>query len=180
MKEKELITQCVHKDRAAQKQLYEQFARSMYRLCYRYLNDELAAEDAMINGFYKVFQMASSFTYRGEGSLKAWIKRIMVNESLMELRKHVVFSSIDGGHLDNAAGETYIPDDLETEEIYALVLQLPTGYRTVFNMYVVEGYTHKEISSKLNITEGTSKSQLSKAKAMLKNVLIRKGIEYGI
>lgn len=180
MKEEELIAKCIQKDIKAQKFLYDEYATQMFRLCQRYLKDEMAAEDAVINGFYKVFEKCHTFQYRGEGSVKAWIKRIMVNESLMVLRNQTVFSSLDCEKVESHGYESLTISELEKEDIYAAILLLPVGYRTVFNLFVVEGFSHKEIAERLRIKEDTSKSQLSKAKLRLMEILVKKGIVYGV
>ncbi len=170
MKEEELIQQCKDGLSTGQEVLYNQCANMMFRLCFRYLHEENEAEDAMIKGFVKVFNNIHKFDYRGKGSLNGWIKRIMVNECLMELRKRKMLTS----PLDNSLQvevEAEALSHLGAEHIYNLISQLPNGYRTVFNLHVVEGYPHKEIAEKLNISENTSKSQLSKAKAMLRRLI---------
>ncbi len=165
-------------DSRAQQMLYEQFANRMFRVCFRYLKEEWQAEEALIKGFLKVFQHLSQFEYRGDTSLEAWIKRIMVNESLMFLRKKHPYHLITETQADTMESDLAPDSDLHAEEIYALILQLPTGYRTVFNLYVIEGYSHHEIASQLNISENTSKSQLSKAKAALRHLLTKHGITH--
>lgn len=148
----------------AQTYLYERLAPKMLGLCLRYLKDQMQAEDVMIEGFMKVFSKID--LYRGEGSFEGWIKRIMVNECLMKLRGPKVY------WLDSAEYESEISilpfTNLEVEEIFTIISHLPVGYRTVFNMYVIEGFSHAEIAEKLHISEGTSKSQLSRAKALLR------------
>jgi RNA polymerase sigma factor (sigma-70 family) len=173
-----LLNRCREGDAGAQKRLYEQFANRMYRVCYRYMKDELHAEDALISGFMKVFQHLDQYDYRGEASLEAWIKRIMVNESLMLLRRNFNFNWVDESQADRLSSGLLADVGLNAEEIYALILLLPVGYRTVFNLYVIEGYAHQEIAEQLNITESTSKSQLSKARAALRQLLIKHGITY--
>jgi RNA polymerase sigma-70 factor (ECF subfamily) len=148
----------------------------MYRICYRYVKDELHAEDILVNGFTKVFNHLGGFRYQSEGSLEAWIRRIMVNESLMFLRKHYQFGFVAESQADGLESGPSVEAALSAEEIYALILQLPTGYRTVFNLFVIEGYSHQEIAEQLSISENTSKSQLSKARTALRNLLHKHGI----
>jgi len=174
--DKQLIRRCQAGDPGAQNALYQHFAVRMYRLCYRYVKDELHAEDVLITGFTKVFSRLGGFEYRTEGSLEAWVKRIMVNESLMFLRRHYRFGLVAESHADGLEGNLSAEAALSAEEIYALVLQLPTGYRTVFNLYVIEGYSHQEIAERLGVSENTSKSQLSKARAALRTLLQKHGI----
>ncbi len=172
----QLIRRCQAGDAQAQNALYQRFAARMYRLCYRYVKDELHAEDILITGFTKVLSSLDRFEYRTEGSLEAWIKRFMVNESLMFLRRHYRFGFVAESQADGLEGNLSAEAALSAEEIYALVLQLPTGYRTVFNLYVIEGYSHQEIAGQLGISENTSKSQLSKARAALRTLLHKHGI----
>ena len=139
----------------------------------------MEAEDSMISGFVKVFKHITDFEYRTEKSLENWIKRIMINESLMHLRKQNNFTMIAETHARDVEAVQGMPEmNMNAEEIYTLILQLPVGYRTVFNLYAIEGYSHKEIAGQLQISENTSKSQLSKARAMLRKMLKKTGITY--
>ncbi|MEN7547065.1 sigma-70 family RNA polymerase sigma factor [Rapidithrix thailandica] len=176
--DQQLITCCRKNDSEAQKLLYEKYAPKMLRLCFRYTKNELDAEEVLISGFVKVFQHLDKFEYRGGKSFEGWVKRIMVNESLMLLRKRNNFNLVAESNAEQIEAQTYTDSNLAAEEIYALVLKLPTGYRTVFNLYAIEGYSHKEIAEQLNISINTSKSQLSKARAMLKKLLIKNGIHH--
>jgi RNA polymerase sigma factor (sigma-70 family) len=142
----------------------------MFRLCYRYVREQQEAEDILCKGFHKVFQHIAQFEDRGEASLQKWITRIMVNEALMYLRKHrMELVSEDAAQAIPAGTRT--DSALEAEYLYNLIRALPVGYRTVFNLFCIEGYSHAEIAEQLGITEGTSKSQLSKARAMLQDML---------
>ncbi len=164
-----LIESCNNGNRFAQRRLYELFVKRMFRLCRRYVNHEQDAEEVLMNGFLKFFKNLPNFQYQGEGSIERWLRQIMVNECLLFLRKNKVqYSSIE--IVENEHFEL-MNNNLELDELYELILTLPLGYRTVFNLYVVEGYNHVEIAEKLNINEGTSKSQLSKAKKMLQGLL---------
>lgn len=146
------------------------------RLCFRYVRDEFEAEEALIKGFTKVFAKIDTFEFRGEGSLEGWMKRIMINECLMFLRKNNNFNLVPSTEAHFIEADAPIDSQLAAEEIYALLVELPTGYRTVFNLYVIEGYSHKEIAEQLGVSENTSKSQLNKARNSLKSLLIKKGI----
>ncbi|MFC6996959.1 RNA polymerase sigma factor [Rufibacter roseus] len=180
MKEEQLIRQCRQGDGKAQKQLYEAYATPMFRICCRYLKDQHEAEDALLKGFQKVFTNLQGFEYRTDKDLAGWIKRIVVNECLMVLRKANNF------HLSSLSEdlpilvEEDIYSTLSAEDIYGLILELPNGYRTVFNLYVIEGYSHKEIAEQLQISELTSRSQLSKAKAMLRNLLTKNQLNFAV
>ena len=176
--EESLIILCKRGDQKAQRMLYDRYCSRMFRLCYRYLQNQMDAEDILINGFVKIFEHFKNLEHRSNESTEAWMKTIMVNECLMFLRKRKVLfyapENIGEHHLI-----TLPLDDMEVEEIYTVILKLPTGYRTVFNLYVIEGYNHKEIAAQLGISENTSKSQLHKAKAMLQQILTREGMTNG-
>jgi len=161
--EKDLITACKKQERAAQKLLYERFAPLMLGVCRRYVKVLEDAEDVMVAGYYKALSKIDSFT--GDGSFEGWIRRIMINESLMHLRRNQNFKHTEEINPNlNATEEPTIVDELAAESILALLDELPPGYRTVFNLYVVEGYKHREIAQELGISINTSKSQLILAK----------------
>lgn len=159
-------------DAKAQRQLYEKYAGRMLAICVRYISDKMAAEDVMIEGFMKIFEKIEQF--KGDGSFEGWMKRLMTNEALMYLRSHKTFSEIDLNepeaiHISNFESAD---QDIETEELFKILESLPTGYRTVFNLYAIEGYSHAEIASQLGISESTSKSQLHRARAMLQELIM--------
>nr|WP_213019513.1 sigma-70 family RNA polymerase sigma factor [Hymenobacter sp. BT559] len=170
--EPDLIAACLRGEPRAQRQLYNQFAGLMLTVCRRYLKRPEDAEEALLLGFAKVFQALP--TFRQEGSFEGWIRRIMVNQALMELRRreplHLSFE--DFAQPENLAATPATADtQLQADELLALLQALPPGYRAVFNLYALEGYSHPEIAEALGISEGTSKSQLSKARAMLQRRL---------
>lgn len=170
MTESELISGCQNGDSKAQKFLYERFASPMFGVCLRYLKNEMDAEEALLNGFMKIYQNISRF--EAKGSFEGWVRRIMVNEALAFLRKkEPLHLAIDDGGYTQIAVIGGADQDLAEEELLGLLRTLPAGYRAVFNLYAIEGYSHKEIADMLDITEGTSKSQLSKARAMLQKRL---------
>ena len=155
-------------DATAQRQVYDQYAGRMLATCLRYVGDQPEAEDLMIGGFLKVFDKVGQF--RGEGSFEGWVRRIMVNEALMQLRQRelLTVSFEEFGQPENLAVTAATADTaLQAEDLLGLLATLPAGYRTVFNLYALEGYGHQEIAELLGISEGTSKSQLSKARALL-------------
>ncbi len=164
-KEREWIRLCQEQDRRGQYAVYQQYAGRMMAVCRRYLGQSPDAEDALQEGFMKVFTKIDQFT---EGkSFEGWMRRIMVNESLMKLRKN---GSIYVKDIDEAWDIGQPADalmQLSAHEIEELIAAMPLGYRTIFNLYAIEGYSHQEISKILNISEGTSKSQLSRARALL-------------
>nr|WP_225986584.1 sigma-70 family RNA polymerase sigma factor [Rufibacter sp. LB8] len=166
-------------DAKAQRFLYERYASHMMGVCSRYLKDDMDAEEVLINGFMKVYQNVGRF--ENKGSFEGWVRRIMVNEALQFLRKQEpVHMAIEKEH-NYLASEDALPDsEMTAEEMMALLHDLPAGYRAVFNLYAIEGYSHKEIAEMLNISEGTSKSQLSKARAMLQRMLAQQGVMVAI
>lgn len=163
---------------AAQKFLFDHLADPMMALCCRYVKNRADAEELVLDGFYKFFSHLAEFRYQGEAALYAWIRTIMVRECLMFLRRQHVFSMLSAEAAEEIAPETEPLAGLSAAEIFDLIVQLPVGYRTVFNLYVIEGMEHKEIATALGISEGTSKSQLSKGKLLLQKMLVKKGIQY--
>ncbi len=169
MTEVELIAGCQQADTKAQKLLYERYVAQMYGVCKRYLKNDMDAEEALLNGFMKIYQHIASF--EGKGSFEGWVRRIMVNEALGFLRKkEPLHLAIEDDHVQIASSGS-ADQELAEGELLELLLALPSGYRVVFNLYAIEGYGHKEIADMLGISEGTSKSQLSKARAMLQRRL---------
>jgi RNA polymerase sigma factor (sigma-70 family) len=169
--ESELIADCKKGKPKAQKILYEKYSAKMLGVCLRYLPVRTEAEDAMISGFMKVFEHLASF--QGNGSFEGWIRRIVINESLLILRKknRMFMEEMDKVPLDLSTDFQIVHCELETEDLLKLVHNLPDGYRTVFNLYVIEGYSHKEIADFLGVSESTSKSQLNRARNMLKRLI---------
>jgi RNA polymerase sigma factor (sigma-70 family) len=173
--ESDLIQGCINGERRMQEELYSRFAPKMYAVCLRYAGKAEEAEDILQEGFIKIFKKLSSF--RGEGSFEGWIRRVFVNTSIEHFRRKNYLqpvtekeeSTIEGKYLS-------VLDNLAEKDIMNLVQELSPGYRTVFNLYVVEGYTHKEIGDMLGISEGTSKSQLSRAKVILQD-MVRKYLD---
>ncbi|MEP6583703.1 MAG: sigma-70 family RNA polymerase sigma factor [Ginsengibacter sp.] len=178
METSELIKEARQGSAAAQKYLFDQSAEKMLLVCRRYVKNTEDAEELLLNGFYKFFKKLSSFNYQGEAALYTWLKRIMINECLMFLRKKNVFSIVTEATAEETSIQEEALNNLSAEEIFNLIIQLPIGYRTVFNLYVIEGMTHKEIAGLLSISEGTSKSQFSKAKVLLQKLLLQNDIGY--
>jgi len=164
--ERDLIRACIAGDRAMQQELYRRFAPKMYAVCMRYANNADDAQDLLQEGFIKVFRNLEKF--RAEGSFEGWVRRVFVNTSIEHFRRKNTLYSITEKE-ENIIEDADITalDNLAEKDIINLVQELSPGYRTVFNMYVVEGYSHKEIGNILGISEGTSKSQLARAKAIL-------------
>lgn len=169
MTEQEIIQGCRKKNRKAQQFLYEKYSPKMFGVCRRYVKNYEDAEDVLVEAFFKV--MTKIDMYSGNGSFEGWIRRIVVNESLMHLRKNHNFKlTVEISNIDIKSAVT-VEDDLAAQDILKLLEKLPTGYRTVFNLYVVEGYKHREIAEELGISINTSKSQLILAKKRLQNLV---------
>ena len=165
--EADLIQGCLKGDSKIQKELYNRFAPKMYAVCLRYANNAENAQDLLQEGFVKIFRNLNRF--RGEGSFEGWIRRIFVNTSIEYYRKKTnVFSITERENLMVEDGGLNALDKLAEKDIIKLVQELSPGYRTVFNLYTIEGFSHKEIGVMLGISEGTSKSQLARAKGILK------------
>lgn len=164
--EKDWIEGCKKNDRAAQKQVYERFSSRMLGVCLRYLGNRPDAEEILLNGFLKVFEKIGQ--YKNEGSFEGWIRRIMVNECLNHLRKQkFLYVEYSSQQVTENNDLTYNESRFEVEDLLQLIDKLPQGYKTVFNLYAIEGYSHLEIAEMLGINENTSKSQLSRARAWL-------------
>lgn len=168
MKDHELAERCRRGDRDAQREVYDLFSARMYAVCCRYVRDRDDAEDVLVSAFMKVFSGIGQF--RHEGSFEGWIRRIMVNEALGFLRanrRFMVNTSLE--QADQEGTEGFLPDSLATNDLLELISELPDGYRMVFNLYVIDGYSHAEIASQLGISENTSKTQLAKARRRLQD-----------
>lgn len=173
--ESDLITGCINGERRMQEELYKRFSSKMYAVCLRYASNADEAQDILQDGFIKVFKKLDS--YRGDGSFEGWVRRIFVNTAIEYFRRKKYLQPVTEKEENTIEGK-YVSalDELAEKDILELITQLSPGYRTVFNMYVVEGYSHKEIGDMLGISERTSKSQLSRAKTILQD-LVRKYIE---
>ena len=167
MDELQLIEGCRKGDRRAQKALYETFSRKMMSVCLRYVSDWETARDLLQEGFVKVFTHIDSYT--GNGSFEGWIRKIFVNSALEYLRHaDLLRESTDLDHTAEVAQTDSSPlSDISAAELMQLVQSLPAGFRTIFNLFAIEGYSHKEISERLHITESTSRSQYTRAKQLL-------------
>lgn len=163
--ESALIKKAIKNNREAQHILFEMHAPKMLSVCRYYIKDTQHAEEAMLNGFFKVFKNLK--TFKSEGSFEGWIRRIMIRASISYLRQKKSIDFLSDDDVSTNAYSNIIQTDLEVNEIQKLIDQLPEGYRIVFVMYAIEGYKHYEIAQLLNISEGTSKSQLFKARKML-------------
>jgi len=177
--DKQFIKQLYRNERLVQKQLFEQLYASMFRVCHRYILQQDEAEDCVMKGFLKVFQQINTFEYKDEQSLFWWIRKIMVNEALMVVRKKHNFYMMVEEEIPEISVEADVWLKLDAEDLNKMIMRLPMGYRTVFSLFVIEGYTHKEIAEMLGISESTSKSQLVKAKAKLRLIVEQMNAGYG-
>lgn len=169
--EQDIIKGCMAGKREFQKKLYETFSGKMFYVCLRYCKNREEAEDVLQDAFIKVFKHIGTFKF--EGSFEGWVRRIMVNTAIEHIRKNKNTHAFDDveNMVESPESELDITGKLNERELLKMVHMLPDGYRAVFNMYAIEGYSHKEIAETLGIAEGTSKSQLSKAKEFLKTLL---------
>ena len=174
----ELINRAKKGEPKAQRSIFEAMGKPLFMLCLRYVKNQHDAEEVLSIAFTKAFKKLSDFEYQNHGSFEAWIKKITVNECLMLLRKRKNAPLIVEPKENLAENCESIIDTLNHQELFQLILRLPEGYRTVFNLYEIEGYTHAEIAEKLGISTGTSKSQLSKAKAYLREIIIKLGLNH--
>ncbi|WP_232065096.1 RNA polymerase sigma factor [Rhodocytophaga rosea] len=168
-----IIQQCRKGEKKAQHALYIAFAKKMFLHCYRYLKNKADAEEVLTDGFMKIFTSIAKIEYRDEKSFEAWIKKIMINESLLFLRKKKQLIYANEDIPETIETEILVDERLAAQDIYKLILFLPVGYRTVFNMYAIEGYSHKEIAQMLGINESTSRSQLTKARTLLQELIVK-------
>lgn len=171
MNETQLIEGCKQHNPKAQKALYDTYARKMMSVCLRYGSNQETAEDLLQEGFIKVFSAIGSF--EGSGSFEGWMRRIFVNTALEYLRKNDILKEsveIDNTEVLQEVDYSAI-ERISADELMELIAELPPGFRTVFNMFVIEGYSHKEIGDALGITESTSRSQLTRAKRLLQKKL---------
>jgi RNA polymerase sigma factor (sigma-70 family) len=168
--EEELIKGCLRQERTAQQRLYDLYSSKMYGICYRYVKNPMEAEDILVTAFTRIFQRIEQF--KGDGSFEGWIRRIMVNEALTHLRKmRTMYLETEIEQADREPDYAQLENHLEAEDLLNIIQRLPAGYRVVFNMYAIDGYSHKEIAEQLGISENTSKSQLSRARTYLQKML---------
>lgn len=174
--ENDLIQGCRRGDQHAQQRVYDLYSARMYGICMRYVRNTMQAEDVMVMAFTKVFERIHQF--KGDGSFEGWIRRITVNEALTSLRKsRLMMIETDLEYADREPDYERLSDHLEAEDLLNMIGKLPPGYRVVFNLYAIDGYSHKEIADQLGISENTSKSQLSRARSFLQKLLIESGWE---
>lgn len=170
LSESDLIDGCIQGNRQMQELLYHRFSSKMYAVCLRYSGNMEDAHDLLQEGFIKIFKNLSK--YRGDGSFEGWIRRIFVNTSIEHFRRKINLYNVTEAQENTIEdNEWSVLDNLAEKDIINMINQLSPGYRAVFNMHVIEGYSHKEIGEALGINEGTSKSQLARAKMVLKKMV---------
>ncbi len=176
MTEEAILKGCLENDATAQRELYNKFSPKMLSVCYRFAHNREDAEDMLQEGFIKVFTQMHSFESRG--AFEGWIRRIIVHTCINILKKNKKFNeSVDIIHATGLqVREETVPSVIQAKQVVECIRMLPIGYRTVLNLYAIEGYCHREIAGMLGIEESTSRSQYTRAKAMLEDILVRKKI----
>ena len=168
---RDLIKGCKAGKSHAQRKLYELYADKMYLVCLRYARDEMEAEDILQEGFIRIFNKIG--TFKGEGSIEGWIRRVIVNIAIRHCQnRNRIQQLVNISDVDEERVEDVVPEcDFDLEDLLKMVHSLPDGYQTIFNMFAIEGFSHKEIAEKLGITVGTSKSQVARAREQLKKMI---------
>lgn len=176
MTEEAMLKGCIHNQAAAQQELYYRYSPKMLSVCYRYAKSREDAEDMLQEGFIKIFGQLKQFQNRG--ALEGWIRKIIVHTCINNLKKNKKFTeSVDIIHASGVhIREESVPSIVQAKQVVECIRMLPIGYRTVLNLYAVEGYSHREIATMLDIEESTSRSQYTRAKSMLEDILIKKHI----
>lgn len=178
MSEEAILQDCLNNDALAQKELYNRYSPKMLSVCYRFAHNREDAEDMLQEGFIKVFSQIH--TFRNQGALEGWIRRIIVHTCINTLKKNKKFA--ENVELIYASSvqvrEESIPSIMQAKQLVECIRMLPIGYRTVLNLYAIEGYTHKEIGDMLDVEESTSRSQYTRAKQMLEDILVKRNIIY--
>lgn len=175
MGESELIAGCVKGNRVDQRQLYDKYATKMMGVCMRYAGDYDTARDLLHDGFIHLFKKIG--TYKGEGSFEGWMRKLFVNMALEYLRKKDVLKAHGSYTTDIPASDYSVFEKLSADELVKKIAALPAGFRTVFNLYAVEGYSHQEIAELLHITESTSRSQYMRARSWLQKMILESEIK---
>ena len=176
MTEEAILQGCLHNEPGAQRELYQKYSSKMLSVCYRFAHNREDAEDMLQEGFIKVFSQIH--TFQNKGAFEGWIRRIVVHTCINHLKKNKKFNeSVDIIHATSVqVREESVPSIVQAKQVVECIRILPIGYRTVLNLYAIEGYSHKEISDMLDIEESTSRSQYTRAKQMLEDILVRKKI----
>jgi RNA polymerase sigma-70 factor (ECF subfamily) len=168
-----ILSRVKKNDPKAQKTLYDKYAPLFYGICLRYMKNKQEAEDVLVESFYRIFSKIDQ--YNNKGSFEGWMKRIVINSNLMQIRKNINLNlHVDIENAYHLKEDATALTDLQHEELLELMDELPNGYRTVFNLYIIEGYKHREIAEKLDISINTSKSQLILAKKRMQELYKKK------
>lgn len=178
MSEEAILQDCLNNDALAQKELYNRYSPKMLSVCYRFAHNREDAEDMLQEGFIKVFSQIH--TFRNQGALEGWIRRIIVHTCINTLKKNKKFAeNVELIHASSVqVREESIPSIMQAKQLVECIRMLPLGYRTVLNLYAIEGYSHKEIGDMLDVEESTSRSQYTRAKQMLEDILVKRNIIY--
>ncbi|MBI2731301.1 MAG: sigma-70 family RNA polymerase sigma factor [Sphingobacteriales bacterium] len=176
MTEEAILLGCLKNEPAAQQELYQRYSPKMLAVCYRFAKNREDAEDMLQEGFIRIFSQMHQF--RAQGAFEGWVRRIIVHTCINILKKNKKFNeSVDIIHATNIqVREESVPSIIQAKQVVECIRMLPLGYRTVLNLFALEGYSHKEIADMLDIEESTSRSQYTRAKAMLQEILVRKKI----
>lgn len=176
MTEEYIIAGCLHNEPSAQRELFNRYSPKMLAVCYRYAQNREDAEDMLQEAFIKVF--TQMHTFQNKGAFEGWIRRIIVHTCINFLKKYKKFNdSLDLGQAGYVqVKEETIPSIMQAKQVTECIRVLPMGYRTVLNLYAIEGYSHREIAAMLDIEESTSRSQYTRAKSMLEGLLVKKNI----
>ncbi|MEP7279613.1 MAG: sigma-70 family RNA polymerase sigma factor [Bacteroidota bacterium] len=176
MTEESILKDCLRNDAVAQKELYNRYSPKMLAVCYRFAHNREDAEDMLQEGFIKVFSQIH--TFRNQGAFEGWVRRIIVHTCINNLKKNKKFNeSVDLIHATAMqVREESVPSIVQAKQVVECIRILPIGYRTVLNLYAIEGYSHREIGNMLDIEESTSRSQYTRAKQMLEDILVKKKI----
>jgi RNA polymerase sigma factor (sigma-70 family) len=176
MTEEAILQGCLNNHAVAQKELYNRYSPKMLAVCYRFAHNREDAEDMLQEGFIKVFSQIH--TFRNQGAFEGWVRRIIVHTCINNLKKNKKFNeSVDIIHATSVqVREESVPSIVQAKQVVECIRLLPIGYRTVLNLYAIEGYSHKEIADMLDVEESTSRSQYTRARQMLEDILIKKKI----
>lgn len=176
MTEQSILAGCLQNDPVAQRELYNRYSPKMLSVCYRFAQSREDAEDMLQEGFIRIFTQIH--TFQNKGAFEGWIRRIIVHTCINFLKKYKKFNdSIDLGYAEYLqVKEETVPSIMQAKQVVECIRLLPVGYKTVLNLYAIEGYNHKEIAEMLDIEESTSRSQYTRAKTMLEGILIKKKI----
>ena len=162
-----LIQKCANNDRKAQEEIYRLYAGKLFALCLKYSRNKTEAEDNLQDGFIQIFKKVKQFKYKG--SFEGWMKRIVINTALQKYREKNVLNLVNSDVIENVTVVDVEEEEISLDYLLNLIQELPNQYRLVFNLYVLDGYSHKEVAKALQISEGTSKSNLSRARGILRN-----------